>query len=401
MLDTVRQYLVTNRETPMAFLYNAHRILKALRSDEVKTPEFRFTDPYGREVSHKGMLIKLKDIKKMHDQELERYRGYIRTEIFFGEDIPEDIFPRFEIEDLVDNVNNSAAGYCFIDDPRNGFDRFRDSYGRWLLSDPDRAERFVYYHNGVLFWKPDAVLDLLKRLETSRGILAPGVAYSALLQVRGTEFARMLLRNTAGALRNLRMEYHILNYVALQDKTSHQHLKDRYIPHAITRPWAIELVNHLTIFRPLEEFLVGKFMDEDVLHSYRTQLWPALKGTLTGEAYGNFCGKITTQYLGMPFKPQLWRSLMTAFSTYLPQTQAFDSHRAYFVDKAMMHGPMMRNRYGRTTDQVVESDFRTTVGCIQACLEFQSHVVIGQERPFTLLTQQESLLEVGEQQRGW
>ena len=396
----MRQYLVTSRETPMAFIYNAHRILRAVRSDEVKTPEFKFTDPYGREVSYKGTLIKLKDIKKMHDQELERYRDYVRAELFFGEDIPEDIFPRFEIEDIVDSVNNSAAGYSFLDDPRNGFDRFRDSYGRWLLSDPDRAERFVYYHNGVLFWKPDAVLDLLKRLETSRGILAPGVAYSALVQVRGSEFARMLLRNTTGASRNLRMEYRVLNYVALQDKTSHKHLKDRYIPHALTRPWAMELVNHLTIFRPLEEFLVGKFMDEDALHRYRTQLWPGLKATLTGEAYGIFCAKITKQYLGLPLRPQLWRSLMTAFSTYLPKSQAFDSHKGYFVDMGMMHGPAMRSRYGRTDDQVVESDFRITVGCIQACLEFQSHVGIGQERPFTLLTQQGSSLEVGEERGG-
>lgn len=386
----------------MSFIYNAHRLLKAVRSDEVKNPEFRFTDAYGRQLSYHGQLIDLDDIKKMHDQELERYRGFVQRELFFGEEIPENIFPQFEIEHLVDSVNNSAVGYSFLDDPRNGFDSFRDSYGRWLLSDPDRAEKFVYCRNGELLWKPDAVFDLLKRLEASRELLAPGVAYSTLLQVRATEFARILLRNTTGALRHLRMEYHILCQVALQDKTSHQHMKDRYIPHAITRPWATELVRHLVMFRPLEELLVGKFIDEDALHVYRTQLWPCLKGTLTSERYSDHCAAMTARYLGRAFKPQLWRSLMTAFSSYLPDSRAFESNKEYFADMGMMHSSAMRNgRYGRTTEQVLESDFRVTVGCIQACLDFQKHVGIGQERPFTLLNAQESSLALVKETRGW
>ena len=54
----------------MSFIYNAHRLLKAIRSDEVKNPEFRFTDAYGRQLLYRGQLIDLNDIKKMHDQEL-------------------------------------------------------------------------------------------------------------------------------------------------------------------------------------------------------------------------------------------------------------------------------------------------------------------------------------------
>jgi hypothetical protein len=385
----------------MSFIYNAHRLLKAVRSDEVKNPEFKFTDQHGRQLTHQGELINLHDIKRMHDEELERYCDFVQRELFFGENIPEDIFPKFEIENIVDSVNNSSVGYCFLDDSRNGFDKFRHSYGHWLLSDPKRAEKFVYHHNGELLWKPDAVFGLLNKLQASREILAPGVAYSSLLQVRATEFARILLRNTTGAMRNLRMEYHILNYIATSDKTSHQHLKDRYIPHAITRPWSMQLVRHLVLFRPFEEFVVGKFMDEDALHRYRTQMWPELKGTLTADKYGDCCGAITKRYLKLPFKPQRWRSLMTAFSSYLPNSRAFDTHKEYFVDMAMMHGSGMRNRYGRAEDQAIESDFRVTVGCIRACLDFQKHVGVGQERPFTLGTAHDDASETVEHKGGW
>ena len=256
----------------------------------------------------------------------------------------------------MDSVNNSAVGYSFLDDPHNGFDSFRDSYGYWLLSDPDRVEKFIYCLNGELLWKPDAVFDLLKCLEA----------------------------------------------VALQDKTSHQHMKDRYIPHAITHPWATELVRHLVMFRPLEELLVGKFIDEDALHVYRTQLWPSLRGTLTSERYGDHCAAMTARYLGRAFKLQLWCSLMTAFSSYLPDSRVFKSNKEYFADMGMMHSSAMRNgRYGRTTEQVLESDFHVTVGCIQACLDFQKHVGIRQERPFTLLNAQESSLALVKETGGW
>ena len=93
VLEDLQQYLLTGYETPMSFIYNAYRLLKAVWSDEVKNPEFRFTDTYGWQLSYRRQLIDLDDIKKMHDQELERYRGFVQWELFFGEEIPEDIFP--------------------------------------------------------------------------------------------------------------------------------------------------------------------------------------------------------------------------------------------------------------------------------------------------------------------
>lgn len=274
VLKDVQRYLQTGYETPMAYVFNAHRLLKTVRSDEVNDPKFKFTDGLGRELTHEGDLVHLSDIKKMHDSELQRYRKYVQESLFFGEEVPEDVFPVFEIENLVDNLNNHSVGYSFIDDPKNQFQRFRNTYGAWLLSDPVRAEKYVYVHEGKLVWRLSMAMEILNRFEGLRAILAPGSAYSTILQVRGAEFARANFRNTTGALRNIRIECHILCYVATQDKTSHLHLRDRNIPHVFTRPWATELIRYFSVFRPFEELLVENFMSEEVLHRYRIQLWP-------------------------------------------------------------------------------------------------------------------------------
>lgn len=374
----------------MAFIYNVHRVLKSVRSDEVTAAKYHFTDANGREVTCDGNLIRLSQVKKMHDDEHTRYEDSVKEHLFFGEEIPPDLFPRLNLESIFDSANNTAAGYCFLDDPRNDFERFRDSYGVWLLSDPDRAERFIYLHNGDLVWKPAAALDLLRRMEAVRGILAPGVSYSTLLQVRGSEFARSLLRNTTGALRNLRFEMHLLAHVALQDKTSHRHLKDRHIPHVITREWAESLIRNLAVFRPFEEVLVAKFLGDDALHRYRVQLWPGVKSTMTPEFFGDRCGAMTKVFLGRAYKPLAWRDLMSAFAKFLPDSRDFEANKEFFVDTAMMHSSSMsNNRYGRSADQAENSDFRTTIGCIQAGLDFQRHVGIGQARPFTLVVSSE------------
>ena len=376
----------------MAFIYNAHCLLRSVRTDEVTASLYHPGDKDGRAITYNGTHIRLSQIQRMHDEEHARYEAYIKKEIFFGEDIPASLIPTTEIEDIYDSANNVTPGYCFLDDPRNEYKNFRSAYGQWLLSDKERADRFVFMHDGKLVWKPAAAIDLLRRMETARKILAPGVAHSTLFQVRGAEFSRILLRNSTGALRNLRVEMRVLSHTALQDKTSHQHLKDRHIPHPITREYSLSLVFNVAVLRPFEEFLVAQFYDDAVLHRYRIQLWPGIKSTMTYDTFADNCGAITSTYLGLSFKPLCWRGLMTAFTRYLPNRRAEIYDQENYSDMSMMHSTTMsHNRYGRMDNQAPDSDYRTTVGCIRAALEFQAYVGIGQTRPFSLSIPSEAL----------
>lgn len=369
----------------MAFVYNVHRVLKSVSTDEVTRAKHHFPGSSPRVIDCDGHIVRLSDIKNMHDSEHARYEAAVRDELFFGEAIPADLFPQFEIESLVDNVSNSAVGYSFLDDPRNNFGAFRDSYGRWLLSDPERAQKYVYLFKGEIVWKPGPSIKLLRAMENVREILAPGVLYSTVLLVRGAEFSRALFRNTTGALRNLRVEMHLLAHVALQDKTSHRHMRDHHIPHPITREWAHSLICNLAVIRSFEEYLVGQLLGPDEVHRYRVQLWPGLKATMSPDKFGIRCGDMTERYMGQQFRPLAWRSLLSAFGKRLPSSQAFEANKDLFCDLAMMHSSSMASkRYGRLSEEAQHGDYRTTIGCVQAGLDFQKHIGIGQSRPFTL-----------------
>jgi hypothetical protein len=363
----------------MAFMFNVYRLLASVRSDEVNLGQFTHTDTFGRELSHQGDLIRLDDIKRLVDSQLHVLLDFMTKNLFFGRAIPLECTLEFEMERLVDNLQNRSPGYNFLEDPRNGFDKFRHAYGRWLLSDPKRAEKYVYVHNGELVWKPVAAFELLEACQGLRNIIAPSIAPTFGSMMRGSEFARMTLRNGPGGIRNLMLNYHVLTFVSLQDKTSHQHGKDLFIPHAPTREWAQALIYNLVIFRPFEEYLVSFLMDGEVLHRYRYQLWPGLKETMTSETFGDLMGQVTGQYLHKCIKPRLWRGLVTAFARFLPDARAFELSKQFFVDTANMHSSDTAVKsYGRMMGDPSGSDHRVTRGCIQASLDWQKHVNIGQ-----------------------
>ena len=226
-----KQYLTSGHETPMAYYYNTAALLTTIRSDEANSAAFSCTDERGREFSYQGNLIRVDDIKKMISDLQHRYVSVRTTCCFFGEGMPPSLFIEFEVESLVDNLQNTAPGYSFLDDPRNPFDAYRSSYGEWLLSDPERAARFVFVHEGELVWRPKPCLDLLRKMQEIRQLLLLLCIFTAGPSSRASEVARQLLRNVPGSYRNLLILFHAVCLVDIQDKTSHKHLKDKYIPH--------------------------------------------------------------------------------------------------------------------------------------------------------------------------
>ena len=207
----------------------------------------------------------------------DRYVKQRDTHIFFGECVPQTLSLEIQIEDIVDNLQNIEAGYAFIDDPCNPFDKYRFSYGEWLLSDPTRAEDFVFVHEGELLWKPKPCLRLLHQMQEIRQLLLLLCIFSAGPSSRATEVARQLLRNIPGSYRNLLVLFHVICLVDIQDKTSHKRLKDKYVPHCPICEVASLLLQNLVIIRPFEENLVQVLLGEEHALCYHQQLWPELK----------------------------------------------------------------------------------------------------------------------------
>jgi hypothetical protein len=254
----------------MSFAYNASCLLRVIRRQEHNISSFTFTDALGTELSHNGHLINLSMIKDMVEGQLNSYHRVLQREFFFGEEIPLNFLPDFEISKLVDNVQNRSTGYTFVEDPRNDFAKYKDVYGVWLLSDERRRQSYTYHNGTDLVWNPNRAIELIKSFKALDLELAPGLILSAGPSSRSTEFSRQLFRQMPGADRNLGLVLHNVSLNATNDKTSHQRLMDRFVPHIPTREWAVVILRHFVILRPFIEYLVERVFnhDQQILQRY-------------------------------------------------------------------------------------------------------------------------------------
>ncbi|KAF8153455.1 hypothetical protein B0H34DRAFT_800655 [Crassisporium funariophilum] len=371
----------------MSFLFNASALLARIRSNETKDAEFNFVSVSGKEISHKGNIITTHMIKTMIDDLMSRYLHELRNQAFFQEDIPSDLFPSFKLESLVDNLQNLAPGYCFLNDPRNGFDDYRNVYGKWLLSDPIRASKFSYVHNGCLAWNPKECEHLLESFQKCRTLLQIGIILSGGPSARGSESSRHILRELPGAPRNLRVLFKVVCLVDIQDKTAHKSLKDKYVPHVPTREWTTALINYLVVIRPFEEYLVGQLFppESPVTTRYRHQLWPGLQHAVTSTDLSSTMALITEKYLNKPYKITWWRGLVTHFSSQFQDKFLFEVHKEYYADTANMHSTDMGvKHYSPLESNLDGSDTRTIVGCLRVGVAWHKLVEIGQTDPIKL-----------------
>lgn len=155
----------------MAYYYNVLTLLKTIRSDEANEARFTCTDEMGREFSYDGNLIRVSDITTMIHDLQDRYVSQTKKVCLFGERMPDALTVDVEIEDIIDNLQNTHPGYSFLDDPRNPFNDYRAKYGEWLLSDPERAATYVDVYDGKLAWKPKPCLELLAKMQEIRQLL--------------------------------------------------------------------------------------------------------------------------------------------------------------------------------------------------------------------------------------
>ena len=369
----------------MAYYYNALTLLAVIRSDETNEARFTCTDELGREFSYLGSLIKVNDISKMIQNLLHRYTNLVRTHCFFGESIPEILSLSVNVREIVDNLQNTHPGYSFLDDPRNSFFDYRSSYGEWFLSDPKRSKKFAYMHDDRLVWKSGPCLDLLLQMQEIREILLLLCIFSAGPSSRASEVARQLLRNQPGALRNLFVLFHVLCLVDIQDKTSHKHLRDKYVPHCPSLKVAEALVYNLAVFRPFEEYLVEVILGEEAGLRYHHQLWPGLKETIGDTAVSDAIGRECSQHLvpshsmvKVSYKILFWRNLVSAILKHQTDVQVIATHQQYYVDTAMMHSTAMAvARYGGDTSNLPMSDPRHVVECIKVGLAWHRILNIG------------------------
>lgn len=331
------KYLRDQQETPMSFAYNAEKLLKTIRASEVNKSDFSFTDTLGREISYKGDLITLSSLKKLVEGQQEIYLATLKELLFFGEEIPLEMFPDIAIEALVEDEKCQNSGYSFLNDSRNNLDQYKFAYPNWLNQNPDLRKEFMSTDGKKIIWKPQACLQFLKNLESCDVQLLAGLIFSAGPSARGTEVCRYILRDMPGVRRNCGLVHHNVSLISTQDKTSHQANRDLYVPHIPTREWQILLVQNLVVLRPLATFFIGVLFgkDSDAAIRYRHSLWPGIRAHLQSETLAEVLGSATSRFLGCSIKIRVWRSLTTVIFSKHSDEEAKRLQKSY--DSANMH----------------------------------------------------------------
>ncbi|KAJ6528610.1 hypothetical protein B0H19DRAFT_537211 [Mycena capillaripes] len=99
-MDRVKIFLQDSKETPMAYLFNLHSILKVVATAEHCEQAAIWRDAAFTKLSYSGQLIEIAKFKDAYDAKVREYERIVNEEIFFGhpppsELLPEDIDPAF------------------------------------------------------------------------------------------------------------------------------------------------------------------------------------------------------------------------------------------------------------------------------------------------------------------
>ncbi|KAJ7911011.1 hypothetical protein B0H13DRAFT_2328778 [Mycena leptocephala] len=307
----------------MAWLFNHHSSRSIIRANEYTDAGASFMDEHGRELTLDGKLIRLSDFTTLMDNLQTDYEQHVKDEIFFGENLPEQLKLTISLRDIADNPHNRSAGWCFLDHPDNPFHNFQNSYGEWLLSDPERADTFTYIQ---LVWRPDPALRLMHAFDLASDKLILRAIFGAGGSGRATDLAAQNLRNRpVCSIRNLQFLYHNLTLLGIQDKTSHKRMKDRYIPHS-----------------PSLRFPGSRFLT--CPRRFHEALWPRLSANLSSNDLSRMMGDLTEDPpVGVRLPITKYRKIVSTFLRKHGDPRQFEVAKTYFFDVVAHHSAKTAN----------------------------------------------------------
>ncbi|KAJ7719557.1 hypothetical protein DFH07DRAFT_1009590 [Mycena maculata] len=381
-----KKFLVDGEDTVMAYLYNISALIKSIRGEEYTDAHSQMEDVHGRQLRFHEDLIDLDTFGTMQNELRDEYRQLIAKKIFFDKPIPEWFTRAIDVPALVDDPRNNSAGYCLIDNPRNGFTEKFVLYGQWLLSCPKRAAQFTENIDGQLVRKSAPCYTLLQNFSKLRSLLCTRKIAGVGPSVRASEIARDLLRNLSGAaIRSLLILFHNLCIVGVQDKLSHKILKKRFTPGAPDSETAEDLIRNLVFFRRFESNLIRHFKGDFHAERYNMYLWPDINANMTGDQISENLGDETERFIGTRLQILEYRGVATAFMRFHMVDFAEDSDADNHYDLLSNHSSRTSHqRYGVDRATLASAPTGDIIGCLQTTIKWQELTGIKADKALSL-----------------
>ncbi|KAJ6462643.1 hypothetical protein C8R47DRAFT_96617 [Mycena vitilis] len=385
--EQVKEFLVDMKESPNSFFFNAMLLLRVISADEYADKDASFVDENGRVLTYEGKNIHLSDLTRLVLDLGERYDKIINEDIFFNEGIPESLQEVVvNLREIHDNPHNRTAGWCFLDHPANSFDKFATAYGEFLLSNQQRAEEFTYVYEGRIVWRPEACTRLMSVFDEANSLLIQRSVFGSGGSGRATDLAAQTLRNRAGCpTRTLQFLYHNLALVAMQDKTSHKRMKDRFVPHVPPPSVSRDIVYNLAIFRPFQTIIAQALLGDDDARRFHESLWPRLTANIDSNELSALLGDTTEVFLNIRLPITKLRKIVSTFSSKHADPRAYELVKHYFFDQAGHHSAHTANaRYQQDSAHLPGITPQHVVGCIKYCISWHRLIAIDQTEPLTV-----------------
>ncbi|KAJ7764097.1 hypothetical protein DFH07DRAFT_1016628 [Mycena maculata] len=381
-----QRFLVDGEDTVMSYLYNTQRLIKSLRGEDYNKADSEITDSLGRELRFRGSEISLSKVADMRLGLANEYEKIIKSEIFFDQPIPPWFTKSIDIRSLVDETRNNAAGYCFLDHPRNELTPMFVLYGEWLLSCSVRAAKFSDVIDGKVVWKSAPCYQLLQSFVKLRKNLCVRKIIDVGPSVRATEISRDLLRNLSGAaIRSFMILFHVLCIVGITDKTSHRILKNHFTPGAPSISTATDLIRNIVCFRRFESDLIRFFRGDLEAERYNIYLWPDITSNISGQSITESLAHETDTYLGVGLPVLEWRHVTTAFMNYHGNPIIEDDPGDNYHDLLSHHSTRTsQQKYGVDRNTLANAPTHHIMGCLRATIKWQALTASPGDVPLSL-----------------
>lgn len=203
----------------------------------------------------KGQRVRLKDIGDTAATLLASFRNLMTDRILLGCDVSA-LRTKAQSPHVVDEYNNNTPGYCFLDDPRNGFqEHTRDLFEHFW------HRHFDYFvdgrtSTGKVVFNPENVRRWLSSVDDASRTLLAYMHIAGGQPARAEELATYTLRNTVNGLRGFyfyRERIMLLQqYHKGMSQTPLFKLIARFLPTQVTA----DVIVFFVCVRPLQSYLL-------------------------------------------------------------------------------------------------------------------------------------------------
>lgn len=249
-MQMVNKYVVDHQPTTFGSLRSITHYATSITMSTMAPPNIIWNDfETFKSLRFEGHLITFDQVKCILETLETKVVNLWQSTVLCGLDV------YVKYSDLADDMTNTSAGYCFLDNPANRLDSHFFDLGHAMFMDPILWSNLFTQLPGTEEWQPNVpkCRKWLMDLAIFEQFLMAGIDMTGGAPPRATEIASFLICNTPFRVRNFFIAGHHKSFIRQYDKTTNNKQQDQFIPHSIANLYADLFIQLHVLARPLAQ----------------------------------------------------------------------------------------------------------------------------------------------------